>query len=198
MKNLTEMTIAELYAALKKSTAATVAEFAIGAAILHELWGRGEVHPLMRQGPYRWHKEISAKRLSPMLALTIGGGHTALVRKMFDLPLDKQDAFANGDKIIVAVHDSGGKIIAGEQTITELDGWMYEIVFNDGMVRTFEQQKRILSKRAPDVRRSSKPVDIRADVQAGEIVCGQMRFKPSELAGPLKQLGFKVERIKTR
>ncbi len=187
-----DMTIDQLYGALKKATAATVAEFTTYVGILHELWRRGETHPLMKQGPARWHKEIAAKRLSPTLALTIGGGHTALVRKMLDLPLDKQDALASGETIVVAVHNEEGKIVAADQTITDLDGWMYEIVFNDGMIRSFNQQKKLLSNRSPDVRRSRVPTEIKADPAAGEIVWGQQRAKPADFTKAFRDLGFKA------
>jgi hypothetical protein len=46
-----------------------------------------------------------------------------------------------------------------------------------------------------DIRRSKKPDELRADLAAGELLCGRMRFTPHEMAGALKKPGFKLVRI---
>lgn len=172
-----------------------IAEGVIAASeILLELARRGERHPYMRGGLFRWYEPLANRTLSAHAAIAFGGVGT-IIRKLVGMDLLQQQELANGGKVVVAEHDATGKIIRVEKPILQLTTRQLDLAFDNGAFVPFETQRKTLGKRQPDVRRSSVPLEIRADMETGEVVCGQMRFTPLSLVPALKKLGFKIEKI---
>lgn len=163
--------------------------------ILVVLHARGERLPAMREGVLRWFAPLAEGTLTPKAAITFAGVGS-IVRKLIGCTPELQDRLANGEKISVAVHNNAGEIVIEQRTLLQLTTRQLDLVFDEGSgLRGTLRQKRLLAQRKPDVRRSTVAINIRADAATGEIVCGQMRFKPDQLTAALKDLGFKIERL---
>lgn len=175
---------------LTDRTADTIKE---AASILQELKARKLRHPLMRDGVLLYYAEIASDQLSARAALAFAGVHTIL-KRIVSLPLAQQDSLADGKEISIAVHNSKGEIINENRTLIQLTAAQLDMALAAGSVRSFTEQKKILAARRPRARRSRSPIKIRADAASGEIICGQLRFKPNDLAAAMKILGFKIIR----
>lgn len=176
----------------------SVAAIFHASIILNELALRRVAHPAMREGVLRWYSEIANGKLYAETAMTFGGVGSVM-RKLIGSPWDFQKSMCKGGTVPVAVHDSKGEIVMEDRMLLQLTARQLDMVFEEGGgIRLPAEQKRILAARKPDVRRSKSAIKVRADKATGEVVCGQMRFKPRELASALKKLGFKLERIKAQ
>jgi hypothetical protein len=190
-------TLIDRLAQLTNDTADTIKQ---AADILTELHIRKVTHPLMRDGVLRYYAEIAEGRLSAKAALAFAGVHT-VIRRLIGMPLAKQDAFAAGEETIIATHDTRGEIVSSKKPLLQLSAAQLDIAMTDGKVRPFAEQRKILAARSavhPPARRSRNPMNIRADLATGEIVCGQLRFTPHELAAAVKALGFEIVRVKAK
>lgn len=187
----TETLVADL-ATLTDKTAETIKN---AADILQELHARRLTHPLMREGVLRYYAEIADGRLSATAALAFAGVHSIL-KRLVGMPLAKQNAFAAGDDTVIAIHNGQGEIVSTKKPLIQLNAAQLDIALADGKPRPFQEQKKMLAARQPRARarRSRSALAIRADLATGEIVCGQLRFKPHQLAGALKTLGFEIVR----
>lgn len=193
-----KQTTDQLLALIKRLSADVEKNIVEMAHVLTELRKRGYSHEFMKAGLLRWYVELAAGTLTPKAVITFAGVGTVLRKMTGLLPPDLQDRLASGEKIAVATHDAEGKVVTEERTILQLTTRQLDLVFDGkGAMRSIASQKKILSARKPekDVRRSKVAVVIRADIETGELVCGQMRFKPSELVGPLRELGMQLTRI---
>lgn len=181
---------------LSKLTEGNATSIKAASEILLELKTRGETHPLMRQGVFRFYQEIADDRLSAKAVLAFAGVNSIL-RNLIGVPLPRQEAFAKGERIVIATHDTTGKIKSQEKPLIQLSVRQLDLVFDAGNIRSFSDQSQILSARKDNTpaRRSRIPVAIRADKSRQELVCGQLRFTPHELASALQKLGFKIIRI---
>lgn len=190
-------TLIDRLAQLTSDTAETIKQ---AADILIELHARKLVHPLMRDGVLRYYAEIADGRLSAKAALAFAGVHS-VIRRLIGMPLEKQDALAAGEETIIATHDARGEIVSSKKPLLQLSAAQLDIAMTDGKVRPFTEQRKILAARSAvraPVRRSRNPLKIRADLATGEIVCGQLRFTPHELAAAVKVLGFEIVRVKAK
>lgn len=192
------LTTPALVQELETLTNVTAASIKSAATILQELKTRGETHPLMREGAFRFYQEIAANKLSAKAVLAFAGVNSIL-RNLIGLPMEKQDAFAKGAKLTIATHDTTGKIKSVEKPLIQLSVRQLDLAFDGaGGVRAFNEQAQIISARTanrPSSRRSILPVAIRADQKTGELVCGQLRFTPHQLTAAMQKLGFKIVRV---
>jgi hypothetical protein len=185
-----------LIKALADLTDQTAETIRVAAEILAELKTRGENHPLMREGILRWYAPIAEGKLSPKAAIAFAGVNS-IIRRLIGMPLAKQEAFAKGEPLIFAKHNNKGEVISDQRPLLELSARQLDIALEQGEIRSFPAQRKILIARGQEHRkrrRSSSPINIRADLEAGEIICGQMRFTPHQLAGALKQLGYTIQK----
>lgn len=184
-----------LTARLATLTGRTAEMIGEAALILMELHTRKIKHPLMRDGVLGYFAEISNGQLSAKAVLAFAGVHTIL-KRLIGMPLDQQDAFAAGGRATIAVHDRAGKIISDQKPLVQMSARQLDVAFDKGIARPFAEQRKVLGARQPATsrRRSTSTLSIRADLAAGEIICGQLRFKPHDLAAAMKVLGFKIIR----
>jgi hypothetical protein len=194
-------TVPELFASLKGAVLDSAASLKEASEILVELRSRGESHPFMYEGVLRWHREIADGRLSALAVIAFGGMQTILSR-LVGLPLKEQDAYAQGETASVAeIEPKSGNVVRAEKPILRLPADQLDLVFAaPGKVRSFEAQRKLLISRKGAAKVSPLPRRehsmLWADVRSGEVVYGNIRMKPSDLAGPLSELGFKIERVR--
>jgi hypothetical protein len=197
--NYTEQSDKQLFSVLKTLSSDIEKNIVEMAHVLVELRRRGFTHEYTRSGILRWHRELAAGTLTPKAVITFGGVGTVLRKMTGLLPPEMQDRLAAGEKLDVATYDSEGKIVTEKRTILQLTTRQLDLVFGDkGAIRPIAAQRRILAKRKPegDVRRSKVALNIRADVETGDLVCGQLRINISEpgFIAALGELGFTIIR----
>lgn len=188
-------TLFKQLAALTDQTANSVKA---AAEILVELKARGENHPFMHEGVLRWYAQIADGRLSAKAALAFAGVNSIL-KHLVGMPLKQQDAFAAGQPTVIARHNTQGKIVSDERPLLQLSSNQLDLAFDQNTPRPFAAQAKILAARGPEYperRRSQSPLSIRADIAAGEIICGQLRFTPQQLADALQRLGYRLTKMR--
>jgi hypothetical protein len=184
------LSIKELYSRLASCIRAGENVLIEGSRLLAELHRRGEYHPLMRDGLFRWFKEIDEEILDASAVVKFAGQNDIL-KKLIRTPLSQQIKIAETGKIMVAEQDKAGNIIEAEKPILTIPTKQLDRVFGDKGIRTVAQQTKLLKAAPPP-----KPATIelvRADAANGVLViAGRHNIEPNALIEPLRRLGFKL------
>ncbi|UTU09738.1 hypothetical protein CcrBL47_gp454 [Caulobacter phage BL47] len=193
--NLGILSLSELVARFTDARADLEANMKEACILLMELRRRGQSKPAWRKGVFQWAEQVANGSLHPRAALIMGES-TQMIRGILGLPPEEQLRIAEGGVVTVAILRTDGVVVAEDQSIPQMSQVTFDLVFDQGVVRTFDAQKKILLDRASKRRahRSPNPVEIRVDRQSEEVIVGQVRLSVQELATALNQLGFKVER----
>ena len=190
------MTNDELLDSFKKCNLSIAEDLKRGCSYLVELNARGVLDTRLCTGPWKYFREIAGDKLDPQIAL--------LARQMdipyiTPFPLDKQLRLVSGEEKVRTVdHNEQGQVVTIDVALDKMTRRDLDLAFTKQGFRPLSQQRRILAARGNDVRRSTAPAKLRADLQTEEVVCGKMRFSVTELATVLKKLGFKVVRTQPK
>lgn len=173
----------------------TVAAIEKAAAVLVELENRRTYHPLMQSDVLRYYKEIDNGTISARAVLVLGI-QPQRFNVIRSLPKHVQEELAHGKEFAMAEHNDAGEIVQKMTSYRRMSLWQLKMVFANGEVQPFAKQKIELAARTVQVRRSESAINIRADVEKGEIVCGQMRFTPHQLSSALTELGYSIQKVR--
>lgn len=171
----------------------TVSAVRRGSTILAELAQRGERRPHMREGAFRWFKEITAGSLSARAAFILGGLESK-TRPLVGLPHPAQDSIAAGAPLATVEYGDKGEIVEVEKPLLQMNKQDVTLVFGNGKVRSVAEQTKILR----DVPFQAKPVKTGrffVDLARKTIEIGKTKIEAEELAEPLRALGWKLVRI---
>lgn len=191
MINYKTKTTEWLKARLANIDAAAAKSLLEAAQILSELHKRKENVPQMRSGYLKFFREISDGKLSAeaVLGISLQSALPALMR----LPIADQISLVRGGAISVAEHDSAGNIRSVDKDPNAMTLGQWELAIGEKGFRPYNEQKRILSRRGPDVRRSSSVKDLRFDASTKEVVCGRMRISVRDLMSLLRKHGYEID-----
>jgi hypothetical protein len=180
-----------LKARLASIDAAAARSLSEASHILAELHKRKESVPQMRAGYLKYFREIANGSLAAEAVLGIGV-HAALVY-VARLPMQEQLVIVRGGRVTVAEHDAQGNIRSVDKDPNALTLSQWELAIGDKGYRPYNEQKRILSRRGPDVRRSSSVKELRFDESTKEVVCGRMRISVRDLMSLLRKYGYEID-----
>lgn len=189
------LTVAQINQRLQQALSTTAEAIETVCQLLYELASRGENHQLMRDGVFRWYREISTGQLSPQAVFAFAGVSTILSR-LIGFPITKQERIALGEPIpVVEMNATRTNVLRVEKPIIQLSTAALDIAFEaPGKLRSVTAQEKIVRNVSPPSRREPTPIFI-AHPDTGEITCGGMRFKPALLEKPLAKLGLKIVAI---
>lgn len=165
------------------------------ADILVELKKRGESHPFTKGSVLKHYEAISSGKLTPLAAMTFGGVDV-IVKRMILLPAKLQNDIACGEALPVAEVDAMGNVIKTEKVITRMSMRDLDLVFSKDKVRDIHTQERILRSKSAPVAPLAPRERVGVDEKTGKLIFGNMKVGPEELRSALRQLGFRIVRIK--
>ncbi len=191
----TDMTAQMLSQRINELMASAQADILEVCKIMVELERRQLSHPAMGKGIFKRFRAIAKGDLLPLAAEMFADD--IIVDNLIGMPLEEQREIAMGKALPVAEATTTGEIVMRERKIEQLRLKDIPRVLSGGAIIPFRQQKAALAKtlKPKAVNRSDDFTKIKADLRKQEIVVGRVRLKVTELAGPLKELGYKLERI---
>lgn len=192
-RDLAKTTTDRLFKLLDTLTADTFTNVRLVSDVLAELKSRGETHPLMRDGVFRWYQQIASGQLDPSVVFTLAG-IDSVISRLIGLPEEKQKAIAAGGTLSISERDEAtGTAKTIERNILQMTVDQLDLVFEaPGKIRSIPAQEKIVMRGVRAVRRHyHRPVPY-ADVKTGEIVIAIHRYEPKDLVAPLKKLGYKL------
>lgn len=194
MQELQKLTTPQLHKLLGEQLTVSAEALENAARIYAELRTRGADLSRYRTGIGLYLARIADKKLSAHAVQAFAGQPGALHR-FVGLSLSMQKALAVGHPVSVAEHDEAGKIIFTDKRVERMTGPEVLRVFQKpGEIASPEEQAAVLKRSAGPRKHRSVKLDIRADVAKGEIIIGQIRVKPHDLAAALGALGFTITR----
>lgn len=200
MKKYSHLTLAGLHDLFQSSEIEGAQGFRVRCEILVEYDRRGEPHPRAGRSLYRYYREVASGKLSPLLVQHYSAD-TAVISRLMNQSIEKQDSFVRGETPIhVARFDGGGHLRVETKPLARATPFERTLALTEsGTLRPTNKQRDLLLAHQKTARanRSSNVLSIKADKQKGELVCGQMRFTPHQLAPALKALGFRLVRIES-
>jgi hypothetical protein len=192
MINFHNLSTAELFERLNASTAESEEYFKEQCWILLELSNRGEWCPAMKRAPTKFFRMVTSGEVSAR-AVYLLHEFEPVLKALAGLPPERQNSLAVGEEIAVAEFDASGEIVTRMKTVETLTAAELSRVFRNGAIRIVAQQTKELRKApAPKPRKTGKVV---ADRENGILVLHCRRVHPEDLTEPLKELGFKLERL---
>ena len=171
----------QLIKALDAFEGNTVAAIKKAATMLVELAKRRQTHPLMFNPMLRHYQDIENGVVSvrAVIALAAQPNRFKFVRAM---PLQIQEDICDRKEFVVAEHNAEGQIVAKSKSWDRMTEAEIRMVFADGKVQAFEDQKKIVAAKSKEVRRSISPINVRYDADTEEVVIGQMRIPVAKIA----------------
>lgn len=192
-KLMNEMIYEELIVVIVECNEALSSSFKRGAEARVYLHRMGRMDPKYARGPWAFYREIYEGKLDVNVALT---AEPAKLKCLLPFPPAQQLQMATGLKKIKLVdHNEKGNLVVVEVTLAQMSAREVTTAFNETGFRPIAEQKKIVAARGTDTRRSTAPLEIRADLQTEEVVVGRIRIPVADLYAPLKKLGFKLTRI---
>lgn len=133
--------LAESFRSLEREGANTVVH---RCRILVEYERRGEGHPKMGRGLFKYFREVAAGTLSASL-LEVIGGDAKMVEKMNLLPIAEQERLAAGDDFEHAEFDPAtGNIVVRQTPITRIMPKVLDVAIGEKGYVPIEKQKKIV------------------------------------------------------
>lgn len=192
------MSVDKLLVLLTNKVNHSVTAIQDAAEILYELHTRGESHPFMREGIFKFYKEIARLELSPK-AVMVFAGIPSILNQIKGLPLEQQDAIAMGETVSVVEIDAKGGLTVVEKPVLRLNQKQLERVIQNGcIVPVSEQEKKARAEAAKVPIKTNAVSRIKVDKKSKLLIFGAMKFSPEDLRDSLRELGFKLTRIDSR
>lgn len=198
-QDLTKLSVPALHRLLDGLVDELADKVAHAFSVLAELDRRGERHPLMSRGIFRWFREVDTGRLHPQ-ALLGARAVSPVVKVLMQMPLERQRAITVGDeKVSIARFDADNSVVIRQEPFRLLSNDDLDLAFKGGKPRPEHGQRIVLARKAGPRKHVSKTKSrVVADVAKNEIIIGRQRFRPGELIVALQQLGYEVAKPKEK
>lgn len=184
-----------LRAELARALTVTAESVAYLAAVWRELEGRGEDLSDLRTGLGSYLPLIAAGQLDPEAVVRFAGQRT-LLRSVATLPIAEQRRLARGGPIRILTIDPSGEFATRELPATQLTASMARLVFDEGRLRTADEQRAILdSAKIATRRREMAPRRVGLDPRSGQLRIGRTRVPVGEVMAALAAAVPEVEDI---
>lgn len=159
---------------------------------LAEYKRRGELHPLMYQGFFKWFEPIAAGTINPTI-VTVFSGEDHIISKFIGMPMKQQNDVINNDfKVKLVQTNNKDELVEIEKPIEKLNRRQFEQVFDDGKIRSFTQQAKIVKAPPPKLPAPAPPA--MADKKGGFLVIYGKYIELQHLIEPLSELDFVIVR----
>ncbi len=160
------------------------------SGILAELKRRGEKHPLMQRGLFKWFEQIDNGTLNPAIVIKFAG-EDHVITHVAKLPITEQRTIAETGTLRIAEIDKNGDVLAIEKPIIRMSVKTLARAFDENKIRTVEQQSKLLKKEIAEKKPKAGPI---VETRNGMIVIGNTVIDPAHFIEPLRRLGWNVTR----
>lgn len=195
--NLDTADLQELYTELNDAIAQSVHGIVRACRILGQLKQRGETHPVMYTGVFRWFEQICDGSIEPAV-ITKFLGDEKIISRVISLSPELQRKLVETSTVTVVEIDRKGKIVEIEKHLTRLNSNQLDQVFHDGKIRGFADQLKIVKATA-----TPKPKEpellIKVDKAGGFLIIGgQYTITMDMFIEPFRELGYEAPRKRKR
>lgn len=199
MKDLSQVSSAELRARLLGAIARLDASFQDAAACYCELFRRGEKTDFVSRGLGLSLFAVGQGKLVVAAALAFQH-YPTLIAEVAKLPATEQEKLAAGGEVRIPKVNRAGEIIGVRVNAMEMTVAQIRRRFvGDGTVRTYAEQVKLLENEpsGAESKHRGEKLDVRYDPKKEEVIIGQIRVKVRDIAHAIAG-DFKVERQRAK
>lgn len=190
--NLDTADLQELYIELDDAIAQSVNGIVRACHVLGQLKQRGETHPVMYAGVFRWFEQVCDGSIEPTV-ITKFLGDEKIISRVISLSPEVQRELVETSTVTVVEVDRKGNIVEIEKHLTRLNNNQLDQVFADGRIRSFHEQLKIVKATKPKSQPPTLLVNV--DEKGGFLVIGgEYTITLDMLIEPFRRLGYEPPR----
>lgn len=178
---------ADLRQALARSLEVTAQHLELLGKIWVELENRGEDLSALRSGMAIYLPMIGHGKLSAEAAVAFAG-QQLLLRELALLPISEQEKLARGEKLLLVTVNRDKQATTQAVTASMLHSRHYSLVFDNGRIRSPEEQKSLLlaptKRRRESVTRKKRVI---VNKEQGLLMVSGMKIRIDDIVSALKE-----------
>lgn len=148
--NLSKKTDLQLAKMLREQIQSGVTAFEKACNIIKEMFERGVTPPIsITENAFKWFAQVADETLSPRFVYLFSA-NSNLIQAVIGSTLQQQEAWADGEEVSCAIVKADKSIEIMKKRFSGLSSAELEVVFNQGSVRSDDDQKALLEKKSKE------------------------------------------------